>query len=113
MKPAPPVTQTVRDLMTRPPSRWCWRGLTPLERAFYQRDTRLVARDLLGKLLVRTGEGAPAVARIVEVEAYLGVDDPACHTFGGRRTPRVEVMWGEAGFLYVSSPTGCTIAPMS
>jgi DNA-3-methyladenine glycosylase len=87
--------------MTKPPSRGCWRRLTPLERAFYQRDTRLVARDLLGKLLVRAGEGVPALARIVEVEAYLGVDDPACHTYGGRRTPRVEVMWGEAGFLYV------------
>jgi DNA-3-methyladenine glycosylase len=75
--------------------------LTPLGRAFYQRDTRVVARELLGLLLVRdTGEKL-TIARLTEVEAYLGVDDPACHTYGGRRTARVEVMWGEAGFLYV------------
>ena len=60
-----------------------------------------MALDLLGKLLVRQIDGALAIARIVEVEAYLGVGDPACHTFGGRRTARVEVMWGEAGNLYV------------
>ncbi len=39
--------------------------------------------------------------RINEVEAYLGISDPACHTFGGRRTPRTETMWGEAGRAYV------------
>lgn len=72
-----------------------------LDRSFYQRPTVDVARDLLGKVLVReTAEGVTAV-RITEVEAYLGVNDPACHTFGGRRTPRVETMWREAGFAYV------------
>jgi DNA-3-methyladenine glycosylase len=39
--------------------------------------------------------------RLNEVEAYLGVDDPACHTSGGRRTARTETMWGEAGRAYV------------
>ncbi len=39
--------------------------------------------------------------RLVEVEAYLGPTDPACHTFGGRRTPRVATMWGDAGHVYV------------
>ena len=39
--------------------------------------------------------------RLTEVEAYLGVVDPACHTFGGRRTDRTETMWGEAGYAYV------------
>ena len=40
-------------------------------------------------------------ALITETEAYLGVEDKACHTFGGRRTPRTEVMWGEAGKAYI------------
>jgi len=72
-----------------------------LPRGFYQRPTAEVARDLLGKILLRaTGAGVVAV-RLTEVEAYLGVDDPACHTFGGRRTARTETMWGEAGRAYV------------
>ena len=60
-----------------------------------------MARELLGTLLVRDTGGELSVARVVEVEAYLGVADPACHTYRGRRTARVEVMWGEGGFLYV------------
>jgi DNA-3-methyladenine glycosylase len=87
--------------MRQPPSGRGGRPPAPLARGFYQRDTRTVARDLLGKLLVRRVDGDLAVARIVEVEAYLGVGDPACHTFRGRRTARVEAMWGEAGRLYV------------
>ncbi|MFI5165314.1 MAG: DNA-3-methyladenine glycosylase [Thermoanaerobaculales bacterium] len=75
--------------------------LVPLERGFYQRPTREVARDLLGSLLVRRVSQELAVVRLTEVEAYLGVGDPAAHTFGGRRTPRNEVMWGEGGHLYV------------
>lgn len=75
--------------------------LPALERRFYQRPTEVVALDLLGKLMFRRLPEAIAAVRLVEVEAYLGVSDPACHTFGGRRTPRTEVMWGEAGHLYV------------
>lgn len=72
-----------------------------MSRGFYQRPTIEVALDLLGKILVRkTPEGITAV-RLDEVEAYLGIDDPACHTFGGRRTPRTETMWGGAGRAYV------------
>lgn len=61
----------------------------------------MVARDLLGKLLVRFEGDRATVLRINEVEAYLGVGDPACHTFQGRRTQRTETMWGEAGMAYV------------
>lgn len=61
----------------------------------------MVATELLGKLLVREHETGTTVVRITEVEAYLGVEDPACHTFGGRRTPRTETMWGPAGRAYV------------
>lgn len=72
-----------------------------LPRGFYQRSTAVVARKLLGKILVRiSGEHVVAV-RLTEVEAYLGIDDPACHTFGGRRTPRTETMWGAAGVAYI------------
>ncbi len=73
----------------------------PIERGFYQRDTRRVARELLGKLVVRTTHDGTVVLRLTEVEAYLGVEDPAAHTFGGRRTDRVRTMWGEAGHAYV------------
>jgi DNA-3-methyladenine glycosylase len=72
-----------------------------LERDFYQRTTEVVARDLLGKLLVRTHSDGTAILRLTEVEAYLGIGDSACHTFGGRRTARTETMWGEAGHAYV------------
>jgi DNA-3-methyladenine glycosylase len=72
-----------------------------LERDFYQRTTEVVARELLGKLLIRTNQEGSVALRLTEVEAYLGVDDPACHTYGGRRTGRTETMWGEAGHAYV------------
>jgi DNA-3-methyladenine glycosylase len=68
---------------------------------FYQRDTRLVAKDLLGKRLVRIHNGTRLAGIIVETEAYLGVKDPAAHTFGGRRTPRNNVMWEEGGHAYI------------
>lgn len=74
-------------------------GLTPLPRAFYERPTVDVARDLLGKLLVRT-EGERRIARIVEVEAYLGERDAASHARRGP-TPRAKIMFGPPGFLYV------------
>jgi DNA-3-methyladenine glycosylase len=72
-----------------------------IAREFYQRPTRTVARELLGKLLMSESSAGIAAVRLTEVEAYLGVEDPACHTFGGRRTPRNESMWGEAGRAYV------------
>jgi DNA-3-methyladenine glycosylase len=72
-----------------------------LARGFYQRPTEVVAAELLGKLLYRVHDCGIAEVRINEVEAYLGVDDPACHTYGGRRTARTETMWGPAGRAYV------------
>ena len=72
----------------------------PLEQAFYMRPTRTVARDLLGCLLVRLMKGCYLVGRIVEVEAYLGRRDAACHSSKGR-TGRTEVMFGPGGHAYV------------
>jgi DNA-3-methyladenine glycosylase len=61
----------------------------------------VVARDLLGCRLVSNAGGEAVEMTITEVEAYLGPRDRACHTWGGRRTPRVESMYGEAGHAYV------------
>ncbi len=60
-----------------------------------------MARDLVGKLVLRATDEGVAAVRLVEVEAYLGVEDPAAHTYRGRRTARVAAMWGEAGHAYV------------
>jgi DNA-3-methyladenine glycosylase len=75
--------------------------LAVLPASFYARETTVVARDVLDKVLVREVDGQRLTGRIVEVEAYLGPDDLAAHSRGGRRTPRTEVMFGEPGIAYV------------
>jgi DNA-3-methyladenine glycosylase len=71
-----------------------------LDRSFYDRDTVLVARELLGKLLVHVSQGVERVGKIVEVEAYLGPHDLAAHSARGL-TPRTKVMFGPPGHAYV------------
>lgn len=71
-----------------------------LNRAFYDRDAVSVAHALLGKLIVRRTVEAERVARIVEVEAYLGPHDLAAHSAKGL-TPRTRVMFGPPGHAYV------------
>ena len=71
-----------------------------LPRSFYDRDTVLVARELLGKLLVHRWEGGEQIGRIVEVEAYLGPHDLAAHSARGL-TERTRVMFGPPGHAYV------------
>ncbi len=72
-----------------------------LDASFFERETRQVARDLLDKVLVRELDGQVLWGRLVEVEAYLGPDDLAAHSRGGRRTARTEVMFGAPGHAYV------------
>lgn len=72
-----------------------------LDPRFFDRETVTVARDLLGKVLVREVDGRRLWGRLVEVEAYLGPDDLASHSAGGRRSPRNEVMYGAPGHAYV------------
>lgn len=71
-----------------------------LSRAFFNRDPPLVARELLGKLIVRTEHGRVLAGRIVEVEAYLGADDLAAHASAGL-TARNSVLFGPPGYCYV------------
>ena len=72
----------------------------PLPQSFYDRPTLKVAKDLLGKYLVRDSEAGRSAARIVDVEAYIGQEDKACHASKGR-TKRTEVLFGQPGFTYV------------
>ncbi len=74
--------------------------MSRLKRDFYRRSTLTVARELLGQRLVRIVDGQCLSGRIVEVEAYIGEDDAACHAACGR-TPRNEVMYGPPGHAYV------------
>jgi len=72
-----------------------------LNREFYSRDTITVAKDLLGKILVHNYDGNIIKGKIVETEAYLGINDKAAHSYGGRKTKRVETMYGPPGVAYV------------
>ncbi len=71
-----------------------------LPRSFYDRDTRVVARELIGKVLVHRDGEVLRSARIVETEAYHGPDDQASHARFGR-TARAAIMFGPPGFAYV------------
>ncbi len=74
--------------------------LKPVPRSFFNRDPRLVGRELLGKVLLRREGHATLAGRIVELEAYLGADDEAAHAASGK-TARNEVLFGPPGHAYV------------
>lgn len=72
-----------------------------LKRSFYEQEVIKVATDLLGKILVHEAVNGTTAGRIVETEAYMGPEDEAAHSSGGRRTARNEVMYGPKGHAYV------------
>ncbi len=72
-----------------------------LEKEFFTRDIRLVAEELIGKLIVyKKTDGKIEKSRITEIEMYIGEEDLACHAAKGR-TARTEVMYAEGGLVYV------------
>lgn len=75
-------------------------SLAKLPRNFYDRNTVVVAKELLGKLLVHRVAGVERIGKIVEVEAYLGAHDKAAHSSKGL-TPRTRAMFGPPGYAYV------------
>ncbi|WP_068677595.1 DNA-3-methyladenine glycosylase [Oceanobacillus sp. Castelsardo] len=77
--------------------------MKPFERKFYYQPTLELAKALLGCLLVKETPDGTASGIIVETEAYMGPTDQAAHSFGGRRTKRTEVMYGEPGVAYTYS----------
>ncbi|TLS39017.1 DNA-3-methyladenine glycosylase [Pseudalkalibacillus caeni] len=69
--------------------------------SFFQTPTLDLCRNLLGMTLIHESDEGRTAGKIVEVEAYMGPEDKAAHSFGGRRTNRTEVMYGPPGFAYV------------
>lgn len=68
---------------------------------FFRQDAITVARNLLGKYLVREYDDKKIIAKIVETEAYMGIEDKAAHVFGDRRTERTEPLYQDGGHIYV------------
>lgn len=76
-------------------------SLTPVSADFFERDVHTLAIALLGCHVVRTIDGVQLAGKIVEVEAYGGSADAACHADSGRPTARTQTMFGPAGRAYV------------
>ncbi|EEF84273.1 DNA-3-methyladenine glycosylase [Borreliella spielmanii] len=72
-----------------------------MDRYFFLEDATTVAKLLLGNLLIRKINKKEIVVRIVETEAYMGITDSACHSYGGKRTNRTNAMYSIGGYSYV------------
>ena len=72
-----------------------------LQRDFFNRNTQVVAKELLGKYLVRKTNKGELIGKIVEVEAYLGPNDKACHCYNYKKTEKTKVMYMQPGTIYV------------
>jgi DNA-3-methyladenine glycosylase len=77
--------------------------MKPLEKEFYYQPTLELAKALLGCFLIKETSEGTASGIIVETEAYMGPNDRAAHSFGGRCTKRTEIMFGEPGITYTYS----------
>lgn len=73
----------------------------PLTPEFFRRDVIDVARNLLGQILIRRKGSQLFLGRIIETEAYLGLEDPSCHSFHGKITDRTRPFYLEGGHIYV------------
>lgn len=71
------------------------------DRTFFRQDAKTLAKDLLGCLLVHETGGGAQTVRITETEAYMGTEDLASHSRGGRITGRNRIMFGDAGYVYM------------
>ncbi len=72
-----------------------------LKRSFYLKSPLNVARNLLGKYLVYRSADEKLIVKIIETEAYLGEEDPACHTYKGKKTTRTQILYGSGGYAYI------------
>ena len=68
---------------------------------FFKVDTITLAKSLIGKWIVTNINGTEVKTQICETEAYLGINDSACHTYKSKRTERVEPMWQTGGTIYI------------
>ncbi|MFW9988766.1 MAG: DNA-3-methyladenine glycosylase [Candidatus Odinarchaeota archaeon] len=75
--------------------------LKRLNREFFIKDTEFVAKELLGKYLVRKKRGRQMIGKVIEVEAYVGPNDKACHSYNYKKTERTRTMYMKPGTLYI------------
>lgn len=75
--------------------------MNKLNESFFNRDARIVGKELLGKLLIRKYDDKTLISRIIETEAYIGSLDKACHAYNFKRTPRVLPLYEAGGIAYV------------
>lgn len=73
---------------------------------FFDNDARVVAKNLLGRYLVRQYDGKTLIGRIVETESYIGSIDKACHAYGGKKTPKILPLYMKGGVSYIYSIYG-------
>lgn len=75
--------------------------MNKLDKNFFKRDTLTVAKELVGKYLVREINGEKTTVMITETEAYIGKIDKACHAYGNKITERTKVLYEEGSTIYV------------